>query len=106
MNHGYLSKPTLPYNAIIEKINAGEIKALWVVCTNPRHSWINNETFKEAMEKLDLFIVQDIYDDTDSSQDCRFTSSQLVPGTKKEGTLINTERRLSSCTSCFTNGRK
>lgn len=89
------SKPTLPYNAIIEKINAGEIKALWVLCTNPRHSWINNETFKEAMDKLDLFIVQDIYDDTDSSQDCSIFFP-VVPGTKKEGTLINTERRLSA----------
>lgn len=89
------SKPTLPYNAIIEKINAGEIKALWVVCTNPRHSWINNETFKEAMDKLDLFIVQDIYDDTDSSEDCS-VFFPVVPGTKKEGTLINTERRLSA----------
>ena len=56
-----IDKPTLPYNRIIEKINTGEIKALWVVCTNPRHSWTNNETFREAMEKLELLIVQDIY---------------------------------------------
>lgn len=42
-----IDKPTLPYNRIIEKINTGEIKALWVVCTNPRHSWTNNETFRE-----------------------------------------------------------
>ncbi len=86
--------PTLPYNVIIEKINAGEIKALWVMATNPRHSWTNNETFKAAMEKLELLIVQDIYDDTDTAlhADVFFPTASAL---KKEGTLINTERRLS-----------
>ena len=88
-------KPTLTYNVIIEKIIAGEIKALWVVHTNPRHSWTNNETFQKAMEKLDLLIVNDIYDDTDSSADCD-VFFPVVPALKKEGTFINTERRLSA----------
>lgn len=87
-------KPTAPYNVIVEKINAGEIKALWVVCTNPRHSWTNNETFQKAVEKLELFVVQDIYDDTDSAQICD-VYLPVVPGIKKEGSYINTERRVS-----------
>lgn len=90
-----IDKPTKPYNWIIENINSGKIKALWIICTNPRHSWANNETFKEAMEKLELFVVQDIYDDTDSSKDCS-VYFPVVPGLKKEGTYINTERRLSA----------
>ena len=61
-------KPTLTYNGIIEKIISGEIKGLWVICTNPRHSWTNNKTFKEAMKKLEFFVVQDIYGDTDICQ--------------------------------------
>jgi assimilatory nitrate reductase catalytic subunit len=89
------TKPTLPYDKIIEKIIAGEIKALWIVCTNPRHSWTNNNTFKEAMKKLEFFVVQDIYGDTDSSQDCDMYLP-AVPSIKKEGTLINTERRISA----------
>ena len=88
-------KPTLPYNVIIEKINAGEIKALWVISTNPRHSWTNNKTFQHAMDKLDLFIVQDLYDDTDTSATCD-VFFPVVPGIKKMGTYINTERRLSA----------
>ena len=88
-------KPTLPYNAIIEKINTGEIKALWVVHTNPRHSWANNETFKSAMEKLELLIVSDIYNDTDTSASCHVFFPS-VSSLKKEGTYINTERRLSA----------
>ena len=87
-------KPTLPYNRIVELINAGEIKGLWILCTNPRHSWTNNETFASAVKKLDLFIVQDIYDTIESAEECT-VYFPVVPGIKKEGTYINLERRLS-----------
>ena len=90
-----IDRPTIPYNQIVENINSGKIKALWVVCTNPRHSWINNDTFKEAMNRLELLIVQDIYEDTDTSEDCHIYLP-AVPGIKKEGTVINMERRLSA----------
>ncbi|MBQ1311086.1 MAG: molybdopterin oxidoreductase family protein [Blautia sp.] len=87
-------KPTIPYNKIIEGINAGEIRGLWILCTNPRHSWTNNETFASAARKLELFIVQDIYDTIESAEDCT-VYFPVVPGLKKEGTYINLERRLS-----------
>ena len=88
-------KPTKTYNQIIEGINAGEIKGLWILCTNPRHSWTNNETFAEAAKKLELFVVQDIYDTIESAEDCT-VFFPVVPGIKKEGTYINLERRLSA----------
>ncbi|MBR3606743.1 MAG: molybdopterin-dependent oxidoreductase [Lachnospiraceae bacterium] len=88
-------KSTLTYNQIIEGINAGNIKGLWILCTNPRHSWTNNETFAEATKKLELFIVQDIYDTIESAEDCT-VYFPVVPGIKKEGTYINLERRLSA----------
>ena len=89
------TKPTLPYNAIIDGINKGEIKALWTIATNPRHSWSNNKEFEKAVKNLDFYVAQDIYDDTDSSSICDLylpSASTL----KKEGFLINTERRLSA----------
>ena len=88
------NKPTLPYNVIVDKINSGEIKALWVIATNPIVSWINNLEFKKAAEKLEFLVVQDIYSDTETAAYCHL----LLPsanGLKKEGVLINTERRLS-----------
>ena len=88
------TKPTIPYNAIIEKAIAGEIKGLWVICTNPRHSWANNEEFEKCVKNLDFFVVQDIYEDTDSAKLCDLYLP-AVPALKKEGVLINTERRLS-----------
>lgn len=88
-------KPTKTYNQIIEGINAGEIKGLWILCTNPRHSWTNNETFAEAAKKLELFVVQDIYDTIESAEDCT-VFFPVVPGLKKEGTYMNMERRLAA----------
>lgn len=93
-------KPTATYNQIIEGINEGKIKGLWILCTNPRHSWANNETFAEAVKKLELYIVQDIYDTTESAEECT-VMFPAVPGIKKEGTYINLERRLSAMRPCL-----
>lgn len=88
-------KPTLPYDKIVQGINDGQIRGLWILCTNPRHSWTNNETFAEAAKKLELFVVQDIYDTIESAENCT-VFFPVVPGLKKEGTYINLERRLSA----------
>lgn len=90
-----IDKPTIPYDQIITGINEGKIKALWILCTNPRHSWANNETFAAAAKKLELFVVQDIYDDIESAEDCT-VFFPVVPGIKKAGTYINMERRMSA----------
>ena len=95
MDESYLpAKPTIPYNKIIERAISGEIKALWIVCTNPRHSWANNEEFKKAVENIDFLVVQDIYEDTHSAELADLFMPS-VPALKKEGVFINTERRLS-----------
>ena len=88
-------KPTIPYNQIVEGINEGRIKGLWILCTNPRHSWTNNETFAAATKKLELFVVQDIYDTIESAENAT-VYFPVVPGIKKKGTYINLERRLSA----------
>lgn len=99
-DHVLATKPTKTYNQIIEGINAGEIKGLWILCTNPRHSWTNNETFASAVKKLELFVVQDIYDNIESAEDCT-VFFPVVPGIKKEGTYINLERRVSAMRPCL-----
>lgn len=97
------AKPTATYNQIIEGINEGRIKGLWILCTNPRHSWTNNETFASAVKKLELFVVQDIYDSIESAEECT-VFFPVVPGIKKEGTYINLERRLSAMRPCLPRG--
>lgn len=88
------NKPTKPYNEIVDGINNGEIKALWIIATNPLVSWINDLEFKKAAEKLEFLAIQDIYSDTET---CRYAHLILpsTNGLKKEGLIINTERRLS-----------
>ncbi len=97
-------KPTIPYNKIIEGINEGKIKGLWILCTNPRHSWTNNETFARAAKKLDLFVVQDIYDNIESAEDAT-VFFPVVPGIKKAGTYINLERRMSAMRPVLPRGK-
>lgn len=94
------SKPTMPYNEIVNNINSGKIKALWVIATNPLVSWINDLEFKKAAEKLEFLAVQDIYNDTETARYAHL----ILPSTnglKKEGVLINTERRLSKIQPIF-----
>ena len=88
------NKPTMPYNEIINNINNGNIKALWVIATNPLASWINDLDFKKAAQKLEFLVVQDIYNDTQTSRYAHLILPS-TSGLKKEGVLINTERRLS-----------
>ena len=52
------------------------------------------KNFEKCVKNLDFFVVQDIYEDTDSAKLCDLYLPS-VPAIKKEGVLINTERRLS-----------
>ena len=87
-------KPTLAYPEIIEGAIKGDIKALWIVSTNPVDSWVDNKTFMEARKNLDFLVVQDLYADTDTAKICDLFLP-AVPGIKKTGAYINTERRVS-----------
>ena len=81
------------YDRIIEGILRDEIKGLWVVCTNPAHSWINQNTFREIVDRLDFLVVQDMYHSTETAQ----LADLYLPAAgwgEKEGTFINSERRL------------
>lgn len=89
------AKNSLPYHRIMEEIDRGTIKGLWVIATNPVHSWVNKEAAIAALEKLDFLVVQDLYDTTDTAG----LADLLLPAAgsgEKEGTFINSERRLGT----------
>lgn len=85
--------PSLPYNKILEQVKAGKIKALWVIATNPAHSWINLNEFDEIMDQLDYLVVQDIYPTTATAKMADLYLPAAGSG-EKEGFFINSERRL------------
>ncbi|HIF01091.1 MAG TPA: nitrate reductase, partial [Fuerstia sp.] len=84
---------SLPYHEIMEGILSGTIRGLWVVCTNPAHSWINQNQCRDILERLDFLVVQDMYANTETAQ----MADLVLPAAgwgEKEGTLINSERRI------------
>ncbi|MDX2471216.1 MAG: molybdopterin oxidoreductase family protein [SAR324 cluster bacterium] len=87
-------KASLAYDQILDQIEAGEIKFLWVIATNPFHSWIDPEKLQRMREKLDFLVVQDLYSDTVTA----LAADLFLPAAgwgEKEGVMINSERRLS-----------
>ena len=81
------------YHEIMEGIVRGKIKGLWVVCTNPAHSWINQNEAREVLDRLDFLVVQDMYHTTETAQRAHMVLPAAGWG-EKEGTFINSERRL------------
>ena len=49
------------------RMAAGEIKACWIICTNPVASVANRRTVLEALEKAELVIVQDVFLETETA---------------------------------------
>jgi len=81
-----------PYDRILEGVRSGEIRGLWVIATNPSHSWIDHTDARELFEKLDFLVVQDMYTTTDTARQADLILPAAGWG-EKEGTLINSERR-------------
>ncbi|EDZ61230.1 nitrate reductase [Sulfurimonas gotlandica GD1] len=81
------------YAEIIDAIDRGEIKALWVVATNPLVSFVNQEKLRKTLAKLDLLVVQDAFmSDTAEIADVVFAAATWG---EKEGTYTNSERRCN-----------
>ena len=87
------SRPSLAYDQILEKILAGQIRGLWIVATNPAHSWINQQYAREVLGRLDFLVVQDMYASTETTAQAHLVLPAAGWG-EKEGTFINSERRI------------
>lgn len=86
---------SLAYDQIIDAIDTGKIKGLWVIATNTAHSWINSGRFAALREKLDFLVVQDMYATTETAR----LADLVLPAAgwgEKEGFFINSERRLGA----------
>ncbi len=89
--------PALPGKTAVEMFDAaarGDIKALWIVCTNPAQSMPDQAVVRRALERCDLVIVQEAFADTATAA----YADVLLPATtwgEKEGTVTNSERCIS-----------
>jgi assimilatory nitrate reductase catalytic subunit len=81
------------YDQIMDGIDRGEIKGLWIIATNTAHSWINQNSVPDLFKKLDFLVVQDMYASTETA----LLADLVLPAGgwgEKDGTLINSERRF------------
>ena len=94
---GVPNVPDKPGKTAVEMFQAaadGEIKALWIACTNPAQSMPDQATVRRALERAEFVVVQEAFSTTAT---CRF-ADLLLPATtwgEKEGTVTNSERRVS-----------
>ncbi|MGW4914103.1 molybdopterin-dependent oxidoreductase [Streptomyces sp. NPDC004270] len=79
---------------MFRKMADGEIKACWIICTNPVASVGNRRTVIEGLEAAEFVVTQDVFTDTETNA----YADIVLPAalwTESEGVLINSERNLT-----------
>ncbi len=89
--------PAQPGKTAVEMFEAaadGEIKALWIACTNPAQSMPNVNAVRRALERAEFVVVQEAFATTAT---CAYADLLLPASTwgEKDGTVTNSERRIS-----------
>ena len=80
---------------MFEAIARGEIKALWVMGTNPAVSLPNADAVREALRKLELFVVSENVISNDTVDAGAHVLLPAQAWGEKSGTVTNSERRIS-----------
>ncbi|WP_420036549.1 molybdopterin-dependent oxidoreductase [Streptomyces sp. cg28] len=79
---------------MFRKMADGDIKACWIICTNPVASVANRRTVIEGLEAAEFVVAQDVFAETETNA----YADVVLPGalwTETEGVLINSERSLT-----------
>ena len=89
--------PAVPGKTAVEMFQAaadGEIKALWIACTNPAQSLPDQATVQRALQRAEFVVLQEAFEHTATAPYAHL----LLPASswgEKEGTVTNSERRIS-----------
>jgi len=89
-----VSTPGLMAVDLFRAIDRGEVKAVWIMATNPAASLPEADAVARALEKCPLVIVSDVTDQTRTAK----LADILLPAAgwgEKDGTVTNSERRIS-----------
>ncbi|WP_405461209.1 bifunctional nitrate reductase/sulfite reductase flavoprotein subunit alpha [Streptomyces sp. NBC_00101] len=79
---------------MFEQLAAGDIKACWIICTNPVASVANRKTVIAGLEAAELVITQDVFAQTETNA----YADVVLPATlwaESDGVMVNSERNLS-----------
>ncbi len=86
--------PGLTATEMFEALEAGTLKAIWIICTNPLVSLPDVRQAERALQKAKFVVVQEVSSKPETLQ---FADVILPAATwaEKEGTMTNSERRIS-----------
>ncbi|KVN05855.1 MULTISPECIES: bifunctional nitrate reductase/sulfite reductase flavoprotein subunit alpha [unclassified Burkholderia] len=79
---------------LFAKMAAGDVKACWIICTNPAATVANRKNVIAGLQAAEVVIVQDAFLDTETNR----YADILLPGAlwaEAEGVMINSERNLT-----------
>ena len=79
---------------LFHAIEAGTVKAVWIMATNPVVSMPDADQVKRALAQCELVVVSDIVSGTDTGAFADVLLPALGWG-EKDGTVTNSERRIS-----------
>ncbi|WP_298252346.1 nitrate reductase [Bradyrhizobium sp.] len=80
---------------MFEAIGRGEIKALWVMGTNPAVSLPDADAARTALKKLELFVISENVLSNDTVAAGAHVLFPALAWGEKSGTVTNSERRIS-----------
>ncbi|MEO0342333.1 MAG: molybdopterin-dependent oxidoreductase [Pseudomonadota bacterium] len=86
--------PGLKAIDMFKAVAAGQIKALWIACTNPVVSFPQAGDVAEAIKACDFVVVSDLSATTDTAK----LADVVLPATgwgEKDGTVTNSDRTIS-----------
>ncbi len=88
------SRPGKTAIELFQALDAGEVKAVWIACTNPAHSMPDQALIRRALERAEFVVVQEAFR---AAETCAYADVLLPAATwgEKEGTMTNSERRIS-----------
>ncbi|HEX8039746.1 MAG TPA: molybdopterin-dependent oxidoreductase [Chryseosolibacter sp.] len=87
-------KPGLTAVEMVEALERGDLKAVWIVCTNPLVSLPDSRRVEAALKNARFVVVQEI----SRRSDTLAFADVILPAAghfEKEGTMTNSERRIS-----------
>lgn len=79
---------------LFEAVHRGEIRALWVLGTNPAVSLPDGNRVREALSRCELLVVSEVTANTDTARLAHLLLPAAAWG-EKSGTVTNSERTIS-----------
>lgn len=87
-------RPGLNAVDLFQAIEAGTVKAVWIMGTNPVVSMPDADRVRRALQRCPLVVVSEVMRHTDTA-DCATVLLPALGWGEKEGTVTNSERRIS-----------